>query len=71
MFVYFCICLIRGEKPSLVLLPLRLFTEEQVNALYDTTLRDIILEITDIDEEELAENPFFFLTGLYQCVPLG
>ena len=54
-----------------MLLPLRLFTEEQVNALYDTTLRDIILEITDIDEEELAENPFFFLTGLYQCVPLG
>ena len=62
---------IGGEKPSLVLLFLRLFTEKQVDALYDTTLRDIILEITDIDEEELAENPFFFLTGLYQCVPLG
>jgi len=38
-----------------------LFTDKQRVAINDTTLRHIILEITDITEDELAGNPFFYL----------
>lgn len=41
----------------------RLFTPDQVDKLHETTLRDIILEISAIEDDELAGNPFFHLTS--------
>ncbi|XP_067938007.1 dual oxidase 2-like [Watersipora subatra] len=44
-----------------------LFKDFQREAILKTTLRDIILEITEIDDSELAENPFFYLTAKEKC----
>lgn len=59
-----------------------LFTEEEIQEIYNTTLRDIIRETTEISDRWLQQNVFFFhegdpcpqpfqvnATGLEQCVP--
>ena len=42
----------------------RLFTEEDVQAINSTTIKDVILAVTNIPQDAIQDNPFF-LTGSF------
>ncbi|VDM57623.1 unnamed protein product [Angiostrongylus costaricensis] len=46
-----------------------LFTDEEIKKIHKTTLRDIIRETTEISDQWLQEDVFYFKEGLEQCVP--
>lgn len=40
-----------------------LFTEEEVSEIRNTTIKDIIIAITNITADDIQDNPFFFHPG--------
>jgi len=43
-----------------------LFTEKEVEEIHKITLRDVVLNVTNIPSDVFNENPFFFPTaGLF------
>lgn len=46
----------------------RLFDENQTQAINGTTIRQVILAVTDIQPFDLPSNPFFHKTGIISAV---
>ena len=43
----------------------RLFTEEEIKEIMNTTILDVILSVTNISRKHIQENPFFHHAGKF------
>ena len=42
----------------------RLFTEQEVNEIWSTTIKDVIVGVTSIRPQDIQDDPFFFNPGI-------